>query len=93
MKITAHGTGGIAGLTEHYQVDTASAPNGPCIEQLLASLEFFPAGCANPVGADICRWRVTLDNGRTRHTVDFAEDGSAASEPWQCLLAQLRGHG
>jgi len=90
MKITAHCAGGFAGLTEHYQVDTASLRNGPCIEALLASLEYLPQPSASAVGADIGRWHITLDNGLQQHTVAFAEDGSAAAEPWQSLLAQLR---
>jgi hypothetical protein len=90
MKITAHGSGGFAGLSEHYQVDTATARNGACIEALLASLDYLPQPAPCPAGADIGRWQITLDNGRQQHTVAFAEDGSAAAEPWQSLLAQLR---
>jgi len=93
MKITACGSGGLAGLTEHYQVDTATLRNGPCIEALLASLEYLPQPVPGPAGADIHRWQITLDNGRQQHTVAFAEDGSAAAEPWQSLLTQLRASG
>lgn len=90
MKITAKGCGGFSGRPETYQVDTAELSNGPCIEALLGSLEYLPQPGPPPAGADIPRWLITLDNGRQQHTVAFAEDGSAAAEPWQSLVAQLR---
>jgi hypothetical protein len=90
MKISAHGCAGFSGRAEHYQVDTATLRNGPCIEALLTSLEYLPQPAPEVAGAAIGRWRITLDNGRQQHTVAFAEDGSAAAEPWQWLLAQLR---
>jgi hypothetical protein len=90
MKITAHACGGFSGLTESYQVDTAHLVNGACIEALLDNLEFLPQSGPVPIGADIPRWEITLDNGREQHTVWFSEDGSRAAEPWQSLVTQLR---
>lgn len=94
MKISATGGGGFAGLTEHYrELDTATLANGKAIETMLTEMQFFQAAAdATPeaVGADMPRWRITVNDGGQRHTVSFVEDGSPASAPWTNLLAQIR---
>lgn len=90
MKIIAKGCGGLSGQPERYEVDTATLANGASIEALLGSLEFMPPPRSAPVGADLAQWLITLDNGHQQHTVTFCEDGSAATAPWQSLVAQLR---
>lgn len=94
MNISATGGGGFAGLEEHYQIDTATHPQGKALEAALAALDFFAAPAdATPdsVGADLQRWRISVaaPDGR-QHSVSFVEDGGAAGARWQSLLAQIR---
>jgi hypothetical protein len=90
MKITAKASGGFAGRTECYELDTSCGANGKSVEALLHKLDFF--GAAAPpcgIGADIPRWEITVDDGPRRHTVRLTEDSLAATE-WPALLAHLR---
>jgi hypothetical protein len=89
MKITARASGGFAGRSEHHELDTSCHADGKSVEALLHQLDFFGAAPPCPVGADIARWQITVDDGGRRHTVTLAEDGSAASG-WQALLEHLR---
>ena len=92
MKISASGSGGFAGLNEHYEIDTQAHPAGRTLEAALNRSGFFsdspPARV--PVGADIAQWRITVDAPNARRTITFAEDGSAENERWQSLVAQIR---
>jgi hypothetical protein len=89
MKITAKASGGFAGRTECYELDTSCRADGQALEALLQRLDFFtaPPGCS--VGADLPRWEITVDDGPRSHTVTLTDDGSAAIE-WQALLQHLR---
>jgi len=88
MKISARDGGGFAGLTTSCELDTAHLPMGPALEALLQRLDFFAAAPACPVGADIPRWVITVDDGARSHTVTVPDDGSAGA--WQALLDHLR---
>lgn len=97
MKITATGGGGYAGLSERYEIDTETSAAGAALEAEMAACGFFDAPAAAPgapadeaVGADLPRWTITATVDGRRHAVSFAEDGSAASRPWQELLARIR---
>ena len=90
MKISATGSGGFSGRTEHYELDTGQLAQGEALEALLHQLDFFGAAPPAAEGADIGRWDITVADGGREHTVSFAEDGSAGSAPWQTLVAQLR---
>jgi hypothetical protein len=90
MKITATGGGGFSGRAEHFELDTGSIAQGAALEALLRDLDFFAAAPPQPVGADIGRWAITVADGARRHTVSFAEDGSADAAPWQSLIATMR---
>lgn len=90
MKISAQRSGDLAGRTEQIEIDTEREPNGKSIEALLGDIGFFTAAPPEHVGADIPLWRITVSDDRRTHSVSFAEDGSAASAPWQALLAQIR---
>lgn len=95
MKITATSSGGFAGLTEHYEVDTQAHAQGGAIEAALAHAGFFSQAQAatQPSGADMRRWRITVDAPEGRRSISFIEDGSAASAPWQELVTRLRQQG
>ncbi|MGH8853384.1 MAG: protealysin inhibitor emfourin [Telluria sp.] len=88
MKISARACGGFAGLAEAYDLDTAAHPAGGELEQLLDRLDFFSATPACPLGADLPRWEITVEDGRRCHTVFVREDGSGGD--WQTLLDGLR---
>ena len=92
MKISASGSGGFAGLSEQYDIDTQAHPAGPGLEAALASSGFFTHAQAagDQVGADIPCWQITVDAPNARRTITFAEDGSAENERWQSLVAQIR---
>jgi hypothetical protein len=89
MKITAKASGGLAGGTDCYQLDTSCDANGQSVEELLRRLDFFGAAPPRSVGADIPRWEITVDDGPLSHTVTVHEDGSAGGG-WQALLEHLR---
>jgi hypothetical protein len=89
MKITAKGSGGFAGRTECYELDTSCHGAGASVEELLHRLDFFGAEPTSAVGADIPRWEITVDDGPRRHTVTLTEDGSGGAG-WISLLEHLR---
>ena len=92
MKISARSSGGFAGLSEQYDIDTQAHPAGPGLEAALARSGFFThqQATGEQLGADIPRWRITVDAPTARHTITFAEDGSAENARWQQLLTQIR---
>jgi hypothetical protein len=93
MKITAKASGGFAGRTECYELDTSCGPEGKSVESLLHQLDFFGAAPACGVGADIPRWEITVDDGPRRHTVTLTEDSLGLDTQWPALLAHLRQAG
>jgi hypothetical protein len=90
MKISAVGGGGFAGQAARIEVDTSAVPNGHTIETLVRDIGFFTRQPPEHIGADLVRWTIRIDDGQASHSVTFTDDGSAASAPWQALLAQLR---
>lgn len=92
MKISARSSGGFAGLSEHYEIDTQAHPSGRSLEAALASSGFFTHAqvAGMQVGADIPQWSITVDAPAARRTITFAEDGSAENARWQQLVAQIR---
>lgn len=89
MKISARGSGGYCGMSECYQIDTTNLENGKTIEKLLSRLD-FPAAPRPPVGADLQRWEITVEDGAGMRSAEFSIDGSAEVAPWQLLLAEIR---
>ena len=93
MKITATSSGGFAGLTQRYTVDTEASPAGPALEAAVADLRFFDAAAAvapPATGADMLSWTIAIEADGRRHSITFTQDGSAASAPWERLLAAIR---
>jgi hypothetical protein len=89
MKITATCSGGLAGRSECYQLDTREHADGKALEALLEQLDFFGAAPPCGIGADLPRWDITVEDGARRHRVSFTEGGAGAAG-WQTLLTQLR---
>ena len=88
MKIRAKLAGGFAGLERSVELDTACRPDGGQLEALVHGADFFGAAPAQPVGADLPRWEITVEDGPRCHTVFIREDGSGGD--WQALLDRLR---
>ncbi len=95
MKITATVSGGFAGLTETYQVDTLKNPSEGtrALEEAIEKIGFFQTETEwqkEFIGADMMRWSITVRDGGREHTVSFVEDGSPASLDWQDLVSQIK---
>jgi hypothetical protein len=90
MKITARASGGFAGGTQCYELDTACDARGKSVEALLQRLDFFGATPPCNIGADIPRWEITVADGARSHTVLLPEDGTLSATGWQALLEHLR---
>jgi len=96
MKISARASGGFAGRSDCFELDTGCRADGAAIEALLARLDFFGAQPAPALGADLMRWEITADDGRRCHTVVLHEDGGpnlADPAGWQALISHLRAGG
>ncbi len=90
MKISATGGGGFAGQPARFDVDTRQVADGHAIEALVHDIGFFSRQPPAHIGADLGSWTISIDDGAQQRSVTFVEDGSAASAPWQTLLAHLR---
>ena len=93
MKISARACGGFAGLAEAYDLDTEAHPAGGDVESLLGRLDFFSAAPACPVGADLPRWEITVEDGERCRSVLVLDDGAVDAAGWPALLEHLRGLG
>jgi hypothetical protein len=90
MKITARTSGGFAGRSACFELDTACHADGRAIESLLDQLDFFDARPQPALGADLVRWEITADDGQRCRTVVLHEDGGRESVAWQALITHLR---
>jgi hypothetical protein len=90
VKISARACGGFAGLAEAYHLDTSLHPGGGALEDLVQRLGFFSAAPSCPIGADLPRWEITVEDGGRCRTVFLREDGGGL---WQGLLERLRASG
>lgn len=90
MKITAKASGGFAGRTECYELDTSCRPDGKSVEDLLHKLDFFDSTPPCSIGADIPRWEITVDDGPRKRTLRVTEDHVGTATEWQSLIEYLR---
>lgn len=89
MKIEATSSGGFAGLTEQYEIDTQASASGAALEAALTESGFFEAEAeTGAIGADLPHWRITVTADGRQHTLSLVEDGTSAR--WQNLLALIR---
>jgi hypothetical protein len=94
MKVVVKRSGGYAGITETLaDVDTANLDSASAtkVEQLIRDAETAAKtiGQAQPIGADLRKYEVTLDDGGHQRTWIIVEDGSAQVEPVRRLLESL----
>jgi hypothetical protein len=90
MKIRAKLAGGFAGLEHCVELDTACRPDGPALETLVHGADFFGAAPDQPVGADLPRWEITVEDGERCRSVLLPDDGSIEAAGWPALLDHLR---
>ena len=96
MKITANGSGGFAGVSEQYVIDTNASPAGKALEAALNDSGFFAAAAAPQadapkVGADLMHWTITVEDGGRTQTIRFADDAAPGqNQRWHALLACIR---
>ncbi|MES2740226.1 MAG: protealysin inhibitor emfourin [Pseudomonadota bacterium] len=93
MKISATSSGGFAGLSEHYDIDTETSAAGRALEAMVADSGFFEDGAEpppEPAGADLQRWRISIDDHGRQRTLSFVEDGAADNSRWQSLISHIR---
>jgi len=86
MRIVVRRTGGIAGLSRRWQVDTESCDDPSAWDDLVAALPDAPPGTAPGVRDDF-EWTVTL----AQRTVRIA--GSRLDGPWADLVGRVRQEG
>lgn len=87
MKISARACGGFAGLDRSWEIDTAHAPDGAALEQLLGRINLSTADPVAAVGADLPRWDLAIDDGQRCHTLSMVDDGSV--NEWRQLFDYL----
>ncbi len=88
-------SGGFAGLSETYQVDTKSNPSASikALEVAIQKIGFLEGAKPNQeelIGADMMRWKITVTDSSREKTVSFVEDGSPQIIPWQELLNLIK---
>lgn len=95
MKVVIRRTGGFAGLEEELaSLDTTQMPPAEArqLEERVRSMTFFglPAALGSHIkGADLYRFRITIDDGSRRHTVEFPDHDSPELTPLRELVQTL----
>jgi len=93
MKISVQESGGYAGLTQHYTLDTATLADKKTWEDWLAQIQFFEAPAVIPaesIGADMIRWQITVTDRHRQHTVTVTPDGTVDTKKWQELIDRIK---
>ena len=95
MKISVKRSGGFAGLTEEFAVDSATLPPDTAqqVVQLVQRRGFFalPAFLSGTtIGADLFRYEITVTEDDRQHTVAFEDDNSPETAPLRQLVATLQ---
>jgi len=97
MKVIIQRSGGYAGVVETLcDVDTANldAASAAAAEQLTLRAEAVAktAAAAQPIGADLLRYEVTLEDENGRRKWAVVDDNSTRVEPIRRLLDHLSSH-
>ena len=90
MRIEVRQSGGYAGRQEVASVDTSRYDSGRArrIEQLVQQAS-AAVSAEEPVGADLMRYEITIQNeGKTR-SLSFVDDGTPSA--LRSLIDELRG--
>jgi len=87
MRIDVRRTGGIAGTTRTWRVDTDTCPDPSGWDDLVAALPRATPPAPSPAVRDDVEWTVTVE----QRTVRIA--GSRLDGPWAALVARARDDG
>lgn len=85
MKLTLTRTGGFAGQSEVYSLDTEriDAARSAKVKELLGNANFFQlAGevVGDEIGADMFEYELRVDDGSRSHTVKFSGGGEKTAQ-------------
>ncbi|NUS43138.1 MAG: hypothetical protein HOQ24_05550 [Mycobacteriaceae bacterium] len=88
VRVTVARSGGVAGMSRTWTLDSADAPDPERFAALVAACPWHAAGTAAAFEADPDRfaYRITVDG----HVVDVTE--AEVGGPWRDLLDYLRRH-
>ena len=95
MQISVVRTGGFAGLSETLaaaDTDVIDRKAARALEAVVREMRFFslPAVVGrSPIGADLERYEVTINDGQRRHTVAYTDPHAPEAEPLVRLLELL----
>ena len=95
MKVEIRRTGGFAGLEEELaSLDTAkmSPDQARQLEERIRSMAFFGLASSfgtHITGADLYRFRITVEDGSRRHTVEFPDHDCPELTPLRELAQTL----
>ncbi len=81
-RLTLRQSGGFAGI-EHEPVHVDVDRLDPAVRSLLATTP------PEVVGADLPRYELTVEDGDSRHTVAWHDDGSEAVAPLRALAEEV----
>ena len=79
MKISVEQSGGFAGQTLRLaDVDTEQLDPGAAheIEQMVRDMTARPLQIPEPLGADLLRYTITVNDGGSTRAISFSDDGS-----------------
>jgi hypothetical protein len=90
MKISVEQSGGYAGQTVRLaEIDTEQLDPGAAqeVEQMARDMTARPA--SEPLGADLLRYTITVNDGGSTRTLRFSDDGSPEVSPLLELVNTL----
>jgi hypothetical protein len=79
MKVSVEQSGGYAGQTSRLaDIDTEQLDPGAAqeVEQVVRQLSERSAQSSEPLGADLLRYTITVNEGGSARTIHFSNDGS-----------------
>jgi hypothetical protein len=90
MRVVVKRTGGYAGDQKVASVDTESLDSARTnqVEQLVQEAD-SASHRAEPVGADLMRYEITIEEGGRTRVVSFTDDGTVELEPLMRLIDDL----
>ena len=79
MKISVEQSGGFSGQTlrladfDTEQLDTSAAQD---VEQMVRDMTARPIPVSEPLGADLLRYTISINDGGSTRSIRFSDDGS-----------------
>jgi hypothetical protein len=91
MRIVIRRSGGYAGETDTANIDTSRLDPGRAreIERLVDQASAGAALGGGPVGADLMRYDITIEDGEDSRSLSFLDDGSPDAGPMKRLVEKI----